>query len=203
MGGRCQSIHNSHMYSPSYSIFPWFSFFLETQKSTEKQSSKDKHLIQSDHNKCFCEELLRLCQCDLCRRFDLLFHNNVTTEKMVRSIFLRDDNKSDSTICQTCTCTKNKSKPNLRNKDEFQKYSKSLSDLFASVAVKSKDEIKADDVGNARLIPFPLEFNPLYTSPWNNLRQFNRSSRYLFYSNLENFYRALYTKARKNALMSA
>lgn len=42
--------------------------------------------------------------------------------------------------------------------------------------------------------------NVYYTHQWKHINDLNRSSRYLFYSNLENFYRQLYLRARERTI---
>ncbi|KAL1465769.1 hypothetical protein WDU94_005312 [Cyamophila willieti] len=163
-----------------------------------------------------CQYSRDVCQCPICTRFDSVFPPNK-----------RMYNRSDQTSCiqttRTRTCpvmaeerpsqepitTSNvhpylshtKSTIALRDKEAFKLYAKSLSDVCPiHPSSQKKSHQVFDELNYSKHPQLFCDSNVYFTSQWKHITDLNKSSRYLFYAQLENFYRQLYTRAKANTV---
>uniref|UniRef100_A0A8D9E4V7 Uncharacterized protein n=1 Tax=Cacopsylla melanoneura TaxID=428564 RepID=A0A8D9E4V7_9HEMI len=157
-----------------------------------------------------------VCQCPICTRFDSVFppgkrvfNRSVQTSSIqchtqMRTCHVPSENRPNAEPVTTSNVYSSHTKSNiaLRDKEAFKLYAKSLSDVcpIHTSSQKRSQQVVEELSYHPQLFS---DNNVYFTSQWKHMNDMNKSSRYLFYAKLENFYRQLYTRAKAKTVTYA
>ncbi|KAI5712040.1 hypothetical protein M8J76_010435 [Diaphorina citri] len=156
-----------------------------------------------------------VCQCDICAKFDYVFYGDnkmsvgdgnfikrCTPCDMCIRTCQSDDRSIPVVKSHASPLTTPKSKKKFRDESSFATYARAISDVCLNQPSLQKEDNVRNRTSNGHSYPVSRSepTNVYYTHQWKHINDLNRSSRYLFYSNLENFYRQLYLRARERTI---